>query len=221
MKQSDSINELALALSKAQGECHAATKDKANPFFKSKYATLEEIIAVLKEPLKNNGLAITQMTDFEDENLFLETQISHSSGQWIRGRYLVSPVDNKPQSLGSAITYSKRYALQAAMLVPSEDDDGNEAQKAAPAKKVKETGSAIAAEKPVERNPYTPAPPMIADLEALKVAIHNRVGARKIPAAHVKQLITLMFAPKKTLNELDLVQATKLYDKLLKEGVDA
>jgi hypothetical protein len=32
-----------------------------------------------------------------------------------------------PQKLGSAITYAKRYALQALFALPSEDDDGNKA----------------------------------------------------------------------------------------------
>ena len=128
MQQSNTIAEISKALSKAQGECSAATKDAANPFFKSKYADLGEIISVLKKPLTNNGLSIVQMTDFDNSGVWITTQINHASGEWINGKYPVNPTDGKPQSLGSAITYAKRYALQAAMLVPSEDDDGNYAQ---------------------------------------------------------------------------------------------
>ncbi len=135
MQQSESIAEIAQAICKAQAECEAATKDASNPFFKSKYATLEEIIAVLKKPLANNGLCINQFTDFNEDCSWLTTQISHSSGQWMRGRYLLTPTDNKPQSVGSSLSYAKRYALQAVMLVPSEDDDGNAAQSATQARK--------------------------------------------------------------------------------------
>jgi hypothetical protein len=46
----------------------------------------------------------------------------------ITSRYLVVPKNNKyddSQALGSAITYAKRYSLQAIYGLPSEDDDGN------------------------------------------------------------------------------------------------
>lgn len=126
MKQSESINELATALAKAQGEFSPAEKDSKNPFFKSSYATLASVIAVLNPVLPKHGLSFAQMTDVdEDGKTFVETQIMHSSGQWIRGKY---PVKNKdpqnPQSEGSGTTYAKRYALMAAFGIPSEDDDG-------------------------------------------------------------------------------------------------
>lgn len=63
----------------------------------------------------------------------------HESGEWIEYDPIkMKPVKNDPQSIGSAITYAKRYALSAIFGITSDqDDDGNEATQAKkqPAKK--------------------------------------------------------------------------------------
>lgn len=129
MQQSEQINEIAAALSKAQSQIEGAVKDANNPFYKSKYADLSSIIEAVKGPLANNGLSIVQLVGFDDENReFLETQISHSSGQFFRGRILIKSKDQSPQAQGSAISYARRYALQAALNVPVFDDDAEMAQ---------------------------------------------------------------------------------------------
>jgi hypothetical protein len=201
MQQSNTIAELAKALSKAQGECSAATKEKANPFFKSKYATLEEIVAVLKNPLANNGLSIVQMTDFDDKGIWITTQINHSSGEWINGKYPVNPTDGKPQSLGSAITYAKRYALQAAMLVPSEDDDGNSAQQN-------------------HRQAPTPVAPKAVEqvdtLAELRAQVSKLVVKNKIPATEMRKFIATNFGEGSmlaSLGENELQQTLAFVEK--------
>jgi hypothetical protein len=154
MNKSESIKELATALCKAQGEMKFAVKDAANPFFKSRYADLASVIEAVKLPFANNGISFVQGTDFEDTAVIIETMLMHSSGEWLSSRLKMQPVKNDPQSVGSAITYGKRYGLQAIAGVPSDDDDGNAAThqsapaaKPAPAKpmpaKVKEAAAAI------------------------------------------------------------------------------
>lgn len=128
MQQSDSINELASALSKAQSEIEGAVKDSTNPFFKSAYADIQSVIQAIKVPLAKHGLSISQLTDYEDGKTIVETQIMHSSGQWMRGRYPVYAKDDSPQAQGSGLSYAKRYALQSALCVSAVDDDGNAAQ---------------------------------------------------------------------------------------------
>lgn len=129
MKQSESIKELATALSKAQAEIEGAKKDSTNPFFKSSYADLTSVIDAIKEPLAKHGLSISQMTDFDDDGReFVETQIMHSSGEWLRGRLLLKAKDDSPQAQGSSLSYSRRYSLQAALCVSALDDDANSAQ---------------------------------------------------------------------------------------------
>lgn len=125
MKMSEKINELATALGKAQGEMKGASKDSANPFFKSKYADLASVWEAIRAPFSKNGLAISQVTSEDEKGLVLTTLLLHSSGEWISGEIRINPVDQKPQTLGSAISYMRRYALSAMAGVYAEDDDGN------------------------------------------------------------------------------------------------
>ena len=125
MKKSESIKEIATALSKAQAEMSGAKKSSKNPFFKSSYANLEEVIHCVKEPFANNGLSYMQFPIASDGFAGVETIIMHSSGEWISGELLLKCAKNDPQGMGSAITYARRYGLQSAAGLPSEDDDGN------------------------------------------------------------------------------------------------
>lgn len=127
MNKSENINELAGALSKAQGMMQSATKDAKNPFFKSSYATLASVIDASRDALSKNNLAVIQSPQNTEKGVVLETTIMHSSGQWVMSTYPINPVKNDPQGIGSAITYAKRYALQSMLCIPSEDDDGNAA----------------------------------------------------------------------------------------------
>lgn len=132
MEMSENINELAEALSKAQGEMGAAVKDASNPFFKSKYADLGEVVRAIKQPLANNGLSYTQFPIRDDQSAGVITVLMHKSGQWIRQGYTLPLGKFDAQSTGSAITYARRYALQAIAGIPSADDDGNLATQSAP-----------------------------------------------------------------------------------------
>lgn len=128
MNKSDSIKELAAALAKAQGEIRGATKDSANPFFKSKYADLASVMDACREPLSKNGLAIIQTTEASDGTMVsLQTMLAHSSGEWITGVVSMKPVKNDPQGIGSCLTYARRYGLMAMVGIAPEDDDGNRA----------------------------------------------------------------------------------------------
>ena len=125
MEKSEHIKELAKALSAAQGEMKGASKDSSNPFFKSKYADLASVWEAIRAPFSKNGLAISQVTSEDDKGLILNTMLMHSSGEWIMGELRINPVDQKPQTMGSAISYARRYALSAMAGVYAEDDDGN------------------------------------------------------------------------------------------------
>lgn len=128
MAQSESINELAAALAKAQGAMKPAGKSAENPFFKSKYADLPAIVSACRIALAENNLAVVQRTDFDEARTFIETVLMHGSGQWISARYPVNPVKNDPQGMGSAVTYARRYSLAAIVgVVSDDDDDGNAA----------------------------------------------------------------------------------------------
>jgi len=134
MERSESINELATALSKAQGEMHASGKTGTNPFFKHAYATFDDVLAAVKKPLANNGLSFVQLIDQQDGTSVLTTILIHSSGQYMSSstplNAIASKGTNALQDFGKAITYMKRYALAAMLGVAGdEDDDGNSAGK--------------------------------------------------------------------------------------------
>lgn len=128
METSEQINELAAALSKAQGEMGGAVKESANPFFKSKYADLASVRDAVREPFAKNGLSVVQSPSAEGARVCVETLLLHASGQWIRGTVSTTAKDETPQSVGSAITYLRRYALQSFAGVAPEDDDAEAAQ---------------------------------------------------------------------------------------------
>lgn len=133
MQTSEQINELAAALAKAQAEMEGATKASANPFFKSKYADLASVWDACRGPLTNHGLSIVQSPSFATISdgvvvVTVETRLLHASGQWMAGELSAATKDATPQSVGSAITYLRRYALQSFAGVAPEDDDAEAAQ---------------------------------------------------------------------------------------------
>lgn len=130
MNKSETITELAKALCKAQNEMSGASKAKDNPFFKSKYADLSEVIKAIKAPFANNGLSYSQFPVEDNGRIGVETILMHDSGEWLSQSYTVQLDKQNAQGAGSAITYCRRYALQAIAGIPSEDDDGNQASSA-------------------------------------------------------------------------------------------
>lgn len=130
MAQSELINELAAALSKAQGEMQAAIKDKVNPFFKSSYADLGSVWDAARPVLSKYGLCIMQTTELAaDRNqVIMVTTLAHTSGQWMKSYLPLNPSKNDSQGMGAAITYLRRYSLSAIVgVVCDEDDDGETA----------------------------------------------------------------------------------------------
>ncbi len=129
MNQSEQINELAAALAKCQGEILPAIKDSKNPFFKSKYADLNSVWSVCREPLSKHGLAVIQTMDKDETGaLILITTLAHSSGQWIRSKSPIPLLKSDPQAMGSSLTYMRRYSLSAIVGISTdEDDDGEKA----------------------------------------------------------------------------------------------
>ena len=127
MERSESILELIGALNKLQGVLKSVPKTKENSYFSSKYADLDTIWDTVRKPLTDNGLALVQTTAENDQGIpFLETLLLHTSGEWIKSELALNPVKSDPQSMGSAITYARRYAMSAMLGVSAEDDDDAE-----------------------------------------------------------------------------------------------
>lgn len=140
MNRSETLGKLAAALVKAQAKIKFASKDANNPFFKSKYADLPAVIDAIKEPLNSNGISFLQIVTVEG----VETVLLHESGEFISGTTaIIVAKQNDPQALGSAITYAKRYGLQAIVGVPADVDDDGEAAMGRAVKPVIKTQSQV------------------------------------------------------------------------------
>lgn len=130
MRSSATTNDIAAALAKAQGAFHTAAKSNVNPHFRTRYASLADVMEAVRKPLSDNGLAIVQAPDMRRGAFVLVTRLTHASGQWFESLYPL-PSNGGPQQLGSAITYARRYALAAMLsVVADEDDDGEVAKDA-------------------------------------------------------------------------------------------
>ena len=130
MNKSESIQNLAAALSKAQAEFPVIKFDSVNPFLKNGYASLGAVIAGGRPVLAKNGLAVTQLTFGEDGVVGVETMLTHSSGEWISDRVSMQVGEERGKSsaqvAGSIVTYLRRYALASILGVyADEDGDGN------------------------------------------------------------------------------------------------
>lgn len=135
------MEKIAPAFIKAKKEFGPALKDRTNPAFRSKYADLGACLDAVDDALLNNGIAVMQETFMDETGVTIETVFIHESGETIRGGKLHVPASKQdPQGYGSALTYARRYSLQAACGIAPEDDDGNAATKGAakPASKAPE-----------------------------------------------------------------------------------
>lgn len=137
MAKSESIKELAAALSKAQGEFPTIAKNKtakvpmkAGGQYSYRYADLADVISATAPVLSRNGLGISQVPTISNGKLVLETTLMHSSGEWISSEYPLATHD-RPQEMGSEITYGRRYTMTSVLGIHGdEDDDGALAQNA-------------------------------------------------------------------------------------------
>jgi DNA-directed RNA polymerase subunit RPC12/RpoP len=128
MITSPTVTKIAAALLLAQKEIGGAKKGATNPFFKMKYSDLGSVMEACKDAFNNHGISVIQPIVIEDGVNVVKTTLLHESGEFISSSMKVSCKNpDNPQEMGSAITYAKRYALQALAFIPSEDDDGEKA----------------------------------------------------------------------------------------------
>jgi len=128
VNHSPTIGALAAALAKAQGEIKGAVKDSTNPFFKSKYADLGSVKDAAQEALTKYGIAVIQAPKATGALVTVTTMLAHESGEWVSEELTAHAKDESAQSVGSVITYLRRYGLASMAGVTAEDDDGESAQ---------------------------------------------------------------------------------------------
>ena len=116
---SDSIKNISNALFNFHQEIGAVNKDAKG--YGYKYATLPNVLEVIKEPLRKAGLVFTQ---FHVGEYSLATMLIHpESGEYFRSIGTIVPVKKDPQGVGSSITYQRRYQLLCILGLQVDDDD--------------------------------------------------------------------------------------------------
>lgn len=176
MEKSEQINELATALSKAQGEFQPVPKmrsvdfiDKKGNRVKYNYADLQDIINMAQPRLAKFGLSVTQLTAITPQEFILETMLMHSSGQFIKSTYPLRTMERN-QEQGSEITYARRYALSAILGIHSEEDDDGAAANASNQSTYETTKPSVNAPKINPRTAYAkPESDINAELMAASV----------------------------------------------------
>ena len=207
MQMSNTIAQLAEALSKAQANIAGAVKDSDNPFFHSKYADLSSVQDACRDALAANKLSVVQTpaTSFASEAVIetvqkagseprnrvkvattveMTTTLFHASGEWVSGTVSAMLANADPQSIGSAITYLRRYGLSAMVGVAQVDDDGNAASGA----KV-EPQKATAAQLPPTNLPNTTTASLLTLTDEQQSRLKGLMQQHGVKASAVKKQI--------------------------------
>ncbi len=132
------------------------TKDSDNPFFKSKYADLNQCLHVVKEECGKEGLLLVQAPDLKDGCKGVRTDvIDVATGTTIGCFVPFTGNEKNAQEVGAAITYNRRFGIVSLFAMEQEDDDGNEASG-----RGRTTGSVAAPipARPTEKATSKPAP---------------------------------------------------------------
>jgi hypothetical protein len=131
VKTSETVVKIFQALISFQAEVKPAEKNGKNPFFSSSYSTLQDVFESIKPGMKLNKLGVIQSPELYEtqEGKFIKvvSRVIHESGEWIEGEVSASLKDANPQTIGSAISYLRRYSLISLFGIASEDDDDGNA----------------------------------------------------------------------------------------------
>ena len=111
-------------LAEAKAEIGAISKDSKNPFFKSKYFDINQLLQHVEPILLKNGLLLLQpIIDGK-----VVTQVVDIDGEAILSSSIALTDERDPQKLGSQISYFRRYSCSSLLSIQSEDDDANSAK---------------------------------------------------------------------------------------------
>jgi ERF superfamily len=132
---SESVAALAAALAKAQAELVNPEKSLTATIRSGKpgegersfrYAPLSSGLDIVRKTLGQHEIATVQTTAIDPAAgmVNLTTTLAYASGEWIASDWPVCPVAEtaRPQRMGAALTYARRYALFTLVGIAGEDD---------------------------------------------------------------------------------------------------
>lgn len=131
-------SNIAAAFVKAQAQfTHVVTARQGQArAAKFAYADLSDLVEMARPILAAHSLAFQSHNSHADGGVLVFTRLVHASGEWMedRGTFIPVPADAGAQSVGSALTYGRRYGLLAMLGIATDDDDGAAAMQAQAAK---------------------------------------------------------------------------------------
>lgn len=156
LRMSKEIGDIATAFCEAQSTFEAAAKASENPAYArggraSKYADLASIIEAALPALNKAGIGVLQPARLTREGVVVVTRLQHKSGQFFESELTMPAVNRNgftAQTVGSAITYARRYSFQSLICLAANDDDGNAASDVGS----REAAQEVAARKIAEHN---------------------------------------------------------------------
>ena len=176
------MEQLAKALSAAQAEFGTVPQSGKNPFHKSTYSTIEDYVNAAKPILAKHGLSISQAPNLLEGQFVLTTILMHQSGEHLASNQPIFSTKQDAQSMGSAITYARRYAYGAVLGMASGDfdDDGN----AAAAKPTKQAN-------PPKMQPPAKSPAPVTPSKGERGTTNSTIEERVNAAPHLGGLTAL------------------------------
>ena len=126
MRTSEAVESLQDAMAKANAE-FTRVEEKGEVSFqnvKFKYATLADILTMIRPPIAKYGLTIMQDAFMDGDFASVTTRVSHASGQWIESSSLrLRVLKDDPKLVGAALTYARRYSLSAFFSISGDAPD--------------------------------------------------------------------------------------------------
>lgn len=111
----------------AYGKVQNPVADRANPAFRSKYATLDVVLESVRAILHEHNFSLMQSSRVESGIVIVTTKLLHVSGGTLVTDIAVGPPAANPQGFMGALTYGRRYGIFSMFGLATEDDDGNTA----------------------------------------------------------------------------------------------
>jgi hypothetical protein len=223
MQRSEDIALLAAAFVKARPKftavkkTHTATVASSKGTYKYTYSTLDDLNDATVAVLADHGLVASQNINTTRELetvrgkqeetvqvtvVSVTTMLLHESGQFIQSDPVTLPGGSTPQSVGSAITYARRYSMQAALGIAAEEDDDGIA--AASSRKPKAESKPQADAPPVAK----PAGAVINDAQRTRLwTIAKTVGWSKPEVAKLLERYQFDSSRKITVDKYDEIVA--------------
>jgi hypothetical protein len=134
-RSSETIGTIAAALAKAQAQLVNPEKSLVGNIRSDqpigakrsfRYAPLSSGLDIVRKTLSQHEIATMQTTSIDEAAgiVRLNTILAHASGEWIASDWPVCPIaeTERPQRMGAALTYARRYSLFTLVGIAGEDD---------------------------------------------------------------------------------------------------